>query len=242
MNVLVVLGHPEPKSFNAALAATAKRVFEAQGHAVRISDLYAQGFKSEVTREDFKTQRDPEMLNIIREQGNAWKTGGFADEIKREIDHIAWADLVIVQCPIWWFGLPAIVKGWMDRVFVPGFTYGRGKWYETGGLAGKRAMMSVTFDAKASAYTARGRYGDSDIMLWPIHTSLRFVGFDVLRPFIADQVSESAEARTKSLAAFEARLKAIGGETPMPFHTLDEFDENDMLKPGIKGRTAGQRD
>jgi NAD(P)H dehydrogenase (quinone) len=242
MNVLVVLGHPEPKSFNAALAVAAKKVYEAQGHAVRISDLYAQGFTPEITRADFKVPRDPDALRIIREQGNAWKTDGFADEIKREIDNIAWADLVIVQCPIWWFGLPAIVKGWMDRVFVPGFTYGRGKWYETGGLAGKRAMMSITFDAKEAAYTARGRYGDLDIMLWPIHTSLRFVGFDVLKPFVSDQVSESAEARVNSLAAFETRLKGLTGEMPLPFHTLDEFDENDMLKPGVKGRTAAQRD
>jgi NAD(P)H dehydrogenase (quinone) len=81
-----------------------------------------------------------------------------------------------------------------------------------------------------------------DVVLWPVHTSLRFVGFDVLRPFLADQVSESAESRTKSLATFEARLKAIGSETPMFFHALDEFDEADMLKPGIKGRTAAQRD
>lgn len=242
MNVLVVLGHPEPKSFNAALAEAARKAFETQGHAVHISDLYAQGFLAEISRADFKASRDPAMLNIIREQGHAWKTDGFADEIKREIENIRWADFVIVQCPIWWFGLPAIVKGWMDRVFVPGFTYGRGKWYETGGLAGKRAMMSISVDAKASAYTARGRYGDLDVMLWPIHTSLRFVGFDVLKPFLADQVSESAEARARSLLAFEARLRAIGNETPMFFHALDEYDENEMLKPGIKGRTAGQRD
>lgn len=242
MNVLIVLGHPEPKSFNAALCAVAKKAFEAQGHSVRVSDLYAQGFKAEITRADFKVQRDPTMLNIIREQGNAWKTDGFADEIKREIDNISWADFVIVQCPIWWFGLPAIVKGWMDRVFVPGFTYGRGKWYETGGLAGKRAMMSVSVDAKAAAYTARGRYGNLDVMLWPIHTSLRFVGFDVLKPFLAEQVSESVEGRTATLAAFEARLKTIGDETPMFFHALDEYDEADMLKPGVKGRTEAQRD
>lgn len=242
MNVLVVLGHPEPKSFNAALCETARKTLGALGHAVRVSDLYAQGFGAEVSRADFKAQRDPAMLNIIREQANAWKTDGFADDIKREIENLRWADFVIVQCPIWWFGLPAIVKGWMDRVFVPGFTYGRGKWYETGGLAGKRALMSVTVDAKAGAYSSRGRYGDLELMLWPVNTSLRFVGFDVLKPFLADQVSESPEARANGLAAFAARLKGIGGETPMFFHSLDEYDEADILKPGIKARTAGQRD
>ena len=39
---------------------------------------------------------------------------------------------------MWWFGPPAVVKGWIDRVFVPGLTYGRGAWFETGGMKGKR--------------------------------------------------------------------------------------------------------
>jgi NAD(P)H dehydrogenase (quinone) len=242
MNVLIVYAHPEPKSFNAALRDLAKSTLEAKGHVVRISDLYAQDFEARVTRGAFRSAKDPDMLNIIGEQAHAWKTDGFAAEIKAEIDAIAWADFVIVQCPIWWFGPPAIVKGWMDRVFVPGFTYGRGKWFETGGLAGKRAMLSVTVDASLAAYSARGRYGDLDAMLWPANLSLRFVGFDVLKPFCAPKVSESPEIRRHSLEAYAARLAAIEGETPLFFHAASDYGDDDLLKPGLKPAASSPRD
>ncbi|MFO0996274.1 MAG: NAD(P)H-dependent oxidoreductase [Alphaproteobacteria bacterium] len=241
MNVLIVYAHPEPKSFNAALRDLAQSTLEAKGHRVRVSDLYGSAFEARVTRRDFLAAKDPAMLNIIGEQAHAWKTQGFAGDIKAEIDNLAWADFVILQFPIWWFGPPAVVKGWMDRVFVPGFTYGRGKWFETGGLAGKRAMLSVTVDASREAYSAQGRYGGLEVLLWPVNVSLRFVGFDVLRPFCAAKVSESEESRRRSLEAYAARLRGIDGEAPLAFHAASDFGEDDLLKPGIASMVPSMR-
>lgn len=241
MNVLIVYAHPEPKSYNAALRDLAKTTLEAKGHRVRISDLYGSNFEARVTRGDFLKPKDPAMLNIIGEQAHAWKTEGFAGDIRAEIDAVAWADFVIIQFPMWWFGPPAVLKGWMDRIFVPGFTYGRGKWFETGGLAGKRAMLSVTLDGSLEAFTARGRYGDLDIVLWPLNLSLRFVGFDVLNPFSAAKVSESQENRTRSLDAYARRLQGIESEAPMVFHPASDYGEDDLLKSGIVSSVPSSR-
>ena len=230
MNTLIVLGHPEPKSFNGALRERAAATLGALGHAVRMSDLYARGFGARVTRGDFTAARDPDFFKVTREQAHAWKTNGFAPDIAREMDDLRWAELVILQFPMWWFGPPAVMKGWIDRVFVPGLTYGRGAWFETGGMKGKRALVSITIDTGAEAYGPYGRYGEIETVLWPVHLSLRFVGFDVLRPFFAAKVSESDETRKALLAAYDRRLRGLDAETPIAFRPSTDYGENDVLK------------
>lgn len=241
MKTLIVFAHPEPKSFNGGLRDAAVAALAPKGE-VRVSDLYAQGFEAECGRGDFTAAKNSDYLDVIREQGHAFKTDGFAPAIRREIDHLLWADVVILQFPVWWFGPPAILKGWMDRVFVPGHTYGRGKWFETGGMAGKRALLSVTATASEGSYTGRGRYGELEVMLWPLLLSLRFVGFDVLKPYFAGEVLKSEEHRKALIAAYGARLAGIGAETPMFFHPESDYAEGDVLKPGIKAGTVAQRD
>ena len=64
---------------------------------------------------------------------------GFSKEIESEIEKMEWCDLMIWQFPLWWFGLPAILKGWVDRVFVMGRTYGNGRYYQAGVFFGENA-------------------------------------------------------------------------------------------------------
>jgi NAD(P)H dehydrogenase (quinone) len=241
VKTLIVFAHPEPKSFNGGLRDAAVAVLSPLGE-VRVSDLYKQGFEAECGRHDFTGTKNPDYLDVIREQGHAFKTKGYAPAIQREIDNLLWADLVILQFPIWWFGPPAILKGWMDRVFVPGHTYGRGKWFETGGMAGKRALVSATATASAASYSWRGRYGDLDNLLWPVLLSLRFVGFDVLKPHLSGEAHSSEEHRKALIHAYAKRVAGIGAETPMFFHPESDFAEGDILKPGVKARTVAQRD
>ena len=241
MKTLIVFAHPEPKSFNGGLRDAAVAALAPKGE-VRVSDLYAQGFAAECGRGDFVAAKNPDYLDVIREQGHAFKSNGFAAEIQREIDHLLWADLVILQFPIWWFGPPAILKGWMDRVFVPGHTYGRGKWFETGGMAGKRAFVSATATASEASYGWRGRYGDLDNLLWPVLLSLRFVGFDVLKPHFSGEVHATEEHRKALIDAYAKRVAGIGAEAPMFFHPESDYAEGDVLKPGVKARTVAQRD
>lgn len=69
-------------------------------------------------------------------------------------------DFVIFQFPPWWYSVPAILKGWFDRVFAYGFVYSRNMRYDTGGLKGKIAFVSITTGFPKDAYTPYGMDGD----------------------------------------------------------------------------------
>ena len=95
------------------------------------------------------------------------------------------ADLVILQFPLWWFGLPAMLKGWVDRVMTMGFAYGAGRRYDQGGLKGRRAMLALTTGGPEASYTERGINGPMERILFPIqHGMLYFCGLEVLPPFV----------------------------------------------------------
>ena len=172
MHILIVYAHPEPKSFNAALKEAAVETLAQAGHEVRVSDLYAQGFKARIDIGDFLKPANPEQLNILAEGANALATGTFLEEIKKEQEKVVWADLVIFQFPLWWFSMPSIIKGWVDRVFTLGFAFdiANGRLYENGLFKGKKAMLSLTTGGPEIGYTPNGRAGDILAVLWPIHS------------------------------------------------------------------------
>lgn len=217
MNVLIVFAHPEPKSFNGALFDTAIATLQAAGHTVVTSDLYRMGFDPVSSRRNFTTVKDPEYLKLQLEEMHASEVGGFATEVEAEIAKIEAADLMIWQFPLWWFGLPGILKGWVDRVFAMGRTYGMGHIYGTGVFKGKRALLSLTTGGPEESYRADGFNGDLEAVLRPIHRGmLEFVGFAVLMPQIHyGPVRADAAQREAWLMAWVERLKAIEQETPM---------------------------
>src|SRR5579883_2018915 len=185
MKVFVVHAHPEPKSFNGAMTRTAVSTLSAAGHDVKVSDLYQMNWQPISDRRNFKTIKDDDFYKQQLEELHASENEGFADDIRLEHEKLDWCDLLIFQFPLWWFGLPAILKGWVDRVFVMGKIYGGGVWYDEGYFKGKRALCSVTVGGPASSYGVSGINGDIDQILFPInHGILYFVGFDVVRPFI----------------------------------------------------------
>ncbi len=148
VNVLIVYAHPEPKSFNGAMKDLAVATLTDAGHQVVVSDLYAMNFPAIVGAADFLGRRaDPEALSIAHEQTKAYREGTLAPEILAEQEKLARADLLILQFPVWWFGMPAILKGWADRVFARGFAYIAGRKYDTGMFRGKTAMVSATTTA-----------------------------------------------------------------------------------------------
>lgn len=132
MNVLIVFAHPEPQSFGASLLTRSVESLKAQHHEVRVSDLYAMGFDPVAGAADFKQRRFVDRLQYDREQKFAAGRDGFADDIQAELDKVLWCDLLILQFPLWWFSVPAIMKGWIDRVFVNGRIYGSGRRFDTG--------------------------------------------------------------------------------------------------------------
>ena len=151
MKTLIVLAHPEPRSFNAALKDVAVETLRELGHQVQVSDLYAMSWKAELGIGDFPEDRaDPDYLDLSREQEHAFANGSHTDDVKAEQSKVMWADLVIFQFPVWWFSMPAILKGWVDRVFSRGFAYSSGHKYGSGLLKGKKAMLCLTTGTASS--------------------------------------------------------------------------------------------
>lgn len=232
MNVFIVHAHPEPQSFNGALTHHARQTLEGAGHKVQVSDLYAMKFDPVSDRRNFTSVKDPAYFKQQLEELHATEVNGFASDIAAEMAKLAWCDALILQFPLWWFSLPAILKGWVDRVFAMGRIYGAGKWYDQGVFKGKRAMASLTTGGPETMYSATGLNGDIDAILYPInHGILRFTGFDVLPPFLAWSVARaSADQRQVYLEQYEQRLLALWETPPIRYPTLSEYDETFRLK------------
>ncbi|KHJ53716.1 NADPH quinone oxidoreductase [Aureimonas altamirensis] len=244
MNVLIVHAHPEPRSFNAALKDRAVETLRDAGHEVVVSDLYAAGFDPVAGLGDFTgTRVDPGYLSLPREQAAAFEAGTLSYDLMAEQAKLAAADLLILQFPIWWFGMPAILKGWADRVFARGFAYAAGRKYDTGMFRGKLALVSATTGTAADTYAPDGIDGDILSVLWPIHNGLlRYTGFDVLPPFMAYMPGRlDASGRAAQLDAYAERLRTITVTPRLFFHPAEDYGPDERLKPGVLARSGVQR-
>jgi NAD(P)H dehydrogenase (quinone) len=217
MKAFIILAHAEPKSFNGAMFRTAVETLQATGHEVRASDLYAMQFNPVSDRRNFTTVKDSQFFKQQIEEMHATEVGGFAPDVEAELQKVEWCDLMIWQFPLWWFGMPGMLKGWVDRVFAMGRTYGGERFYENGAFRGKRALLSVTTGGPDSAYAKGGWNGDIHSILRPIQRGmLRFTGFDVLAPNLCfGPARATAEQRTRWRKDYEARLRRIAGEEPI---------------------------
>jgi NAD(P)H dehydrogenase (quinone) len=141
MKAFIVYWHPEPRSCNAALFRATRETLTDAGHEVRTSDLDTMRFDPVSSRKNFTTIKDPDYFKPQIEEMYANEMGGFSPEIETEIGKVEWCDLMIWQFPLWWLGLPAALKGWVDRVFAMGRTYGGSRIYQLGVFRGKRALL-----------------------------------------------------------------------------------------------------
>lgn len=240
MNVFIVHAHHEPNSFNGAMTRLAQEVLAGVGHDVRVSDLYAMPFDPVSDRRNFTTVYDADYLKQQAEEGHAAKNAGFSPDIQAELDKLFWCDVLIFQFPLWWFGLPGILKGWVDRVFGLGVTYGGGRWYDNGMLAGRRAMAALTTGGPPSIYSAEGLNGDIDALLYPInHGIFRFVGFDVLPQFVAwGPARASDDERQGYLDAYRERLLTLEQTQPIAYPPLDDFEKGTWLRKSASNQTG----
>ncbi|SMH52609.1 NAD(P)H-dependent oxidoreductase [Mesorhizobium australicum] len=187
MNVLIVYAHPEPASFNAAMRDRARDALTRAGHEVVISDLYGEGFNPVAGRHDFLSVADEQVFHYQTEQAHAARHGSYAPDITREQKRVADADLLILQFPLWWGGVPAILKGWGERVFSYGFGYADGLRFDTGVFRGRRAMVSLTSGGTTARFGAGAAYGELERqVLWQIqHLGLEYMGYELEPPFVA---------------------------------------------------------
>ncbi len=217
MKIFIVYWHAEEKSFNHAMLETAINTLRSSGHAVQFSDLNAMKFDPVVSRKSFKTMKNSQVFDPVQEAYYAAQHDSFADFITHEIAKIFWCDLLIFQFPLWWFGLPAMLKGYVEQVFAPGKFFDDIHCYENGFLKGRKAMLSLTTGATADAYISNGFNGDINAILRPIQRGIfEYCGFSVLRPQIVyAPVHIMHEQRCRELEKYAKRLMNIADEIPI---------------------------
>ena len=249
--ILLVHAHPEPASLTHQLVELSVRTLQQQGHEVLQSDLYGMHWKAVFDAHDFRCRVDPERLSFVAESGHAYANGGQAPDIVAEQLKVLASDAVIFQFPLWWYGMPAIMKGWLDRVWALGLAYGykgAGNTYRygDGAFKGKRAMLSVAVGGPAQDYAPRGINGPLEQLLFPItHGALFFPGFDVLPSFaVYGAARMSAQDLDAAKQAWRVRLVHLFDDAPIPFRSQNGGDYPDghvladQVAPGQSGLLA----
>jgi NAD(P)H dehydrogenase (quinone) len=227
MNVLIVHAHPEPQSFTTSMMKTAVQDFTAAGHSVEVSDLYAMDWNPVASAADFGSRKNADYLVYALEQRFSYEAGTIAADIAAEIEKVKRADLIVLSFPLYWFSVPAILKGWIDRVLISGVCYGGLRFYDNGGLKGKKAMLAFTLGGREHMFGPGAIHGELDVMLRPVlRGTLAYVGLDVLPFFAAYHIPYlKPEAREKIMQDYRAHLASIPTLEPLRFPKMSEFDE-----------------
>ena len=176
MNTLVIMAHPNPASFNGAIMGVVKKELEKKGSEVRVKDLYAMNWNPVLGAFDFQ-----QMVE-----------GKIPEDIAREQADISWAEELILISPVWWFSIPAMLKGYIDRVFSLGFAYDYTENGPKGLLTGKKAKVITTSGADESEDRQTGM--TDSINKSVVNGIFGFCGFDKMEyincfgvPFVKDE-------------------------------------------------------
>jgi len=176
MKILIILGHPNPESFNHAIANTAAETLKQLGHSVILHDLYAEGF-------------DPN-LPATELVPNA----AVPDAVEVQSRELSEADGLIVVHPNWWAQPPAILKGWLDRVIRPGVAYrfGPNEQGEIGPIGLLKVKTAIAFNTSNTPKAKDEEiYGDPLDNLWKT-CIFGFCGIKDARRVLFDQVIVSS--------------------------------------------------
>ncbi len=139
---LIIYAHPNPQSFNNAILQAVVGASEARGDEVVVRDLYALGFQPSLGVADFV-----EM-----------KAGKVQADVGEEQRLVTWAEQLTFIYPLWWTGFPAILKGYIDRVFIYGFAYQYGASGIEGLLKQKQVLLLTTQGTPAPVYEGNGMF------------------------------------------------------------------------------------
>lgn len=187
MNHLVVYCHPCPSSFNKAIADTVEAVSNALGHDTQCRDLYGIGFDPVFRRSDF------EMI----------AKGHPRRDVQQEQEYIRWASMLTLVYPIWWTGMPALLKGYIDRVLCREFAYSINEAGVQGLLSGKNVLIFNTTGTPSDVYAESGMH---DAISMTSDTGIfEFCGMKVLHhAFFGAVPTVDDAARTSYLTEVEA--------------------------------------
>ncbi|MEP2639797.1 NAD(P)H-dependent oxidoreductase [Roseobacter sp.] len=187
MHVLTILDHPNPKSFSAAVAQTFHQGAQSAGHTVELADLHAEGF-------------DPlwSMADINGDGEGGGNGGGPPPDIRAQHDRIARADAVAFVFPLFWWGMPAMTKGWVDRVWTWGWAYDQLDDPEVSLQRPRRGLLLVPAGARSDEMHDRG-YTSALETIW-MGGTFGYFGF-VRRDLVLLHGATGSAARRDALLA-----------------------------------------
>lgn len=153
MRVAIIYSHPKEKSFNHAILKKVEEVLSSREIEYKIIDLYKENFKAPMDEKDFQ--------NI--------ESNNFPQDVLPYQESIKWAELLIFIFPVWWWSYPAILKGFIDRVFLANFAYKFDKNGLNKLLKGKKAIVFMTTGGKEEDYEKNKA---KDILIRPLRDGL----------------------------------------------------------------------
>jgi putative NADPH-quinone reductase len=188
MKAHIVFAHPNLQSYNGQLRNIAIQTLEGFGWSVSLSDLYQMKFKASADEGDFRSLYNSDFFDLQVEQQTASLNQTYSPDIEKEHKLLSKADLIVFQFPLWWYSMPALLKGYIYRVFSYGWAYGGGK-----ALLGKKILVSMTTGAPDFAWTPEKRGTIKDVLKHLFIGTFGLCGMESLEPFIVFCAKRHAE-------------------------------------------------
>jgi NAD(P)H dehydrogenase (quinone) len=188
MKHLIIYAHPNQDSLNHSLKQSVINALEKDSHEFVIRDLYQLDFNPVLSLEDMKGQRQ----------------GQVAVDISQEQEYISWAESITFIYPIWWTGMPAIMKGYIDRVMSYGFAYRYHQGVQQGLLEGKQAVIINTHGKSNAEYEATGM--NKALLLTSDEGIYNYCGLEVKKHFFFDRADR---ATTENIKIWENEIQNI---------------------------------
>lgn len=186
MKHLIIYAHPNESSLNHQFLQIIVESLQTQNNEIEVRDLYKINF-------------DPILsLNDMREQ----RMGKISEDVKREQDFISWADHITFIYPIWWTGMPAILKGYIDRVMSYGFAYRYDQGVQKGLLKGKQTVIVNTQGKSHNEYESTGM--DKALLLTSDDGIFTYCGLIVNRHFFFEKANK---ANSENMEAWTSEIK-----------------------------------
>jgi len=188
MKNLIVYAHPNSGSLNHFFKQTVLEILQESGEEIAVRDLNEINFNPVLSLEDMNGQR----------------MGTVADDVKTEQDFITWADRIIFIYPIWWTGMPAIMKGYIDRVFSYGFAYRYDQGVQKGLLTGKKTIIINSHGKSNAEYEAMGM--DKALALTSDTGIFTYSGLEIQQHFYFDKADR---ASADNISDWESQIQTI---------------------------------
>ncbi|WP_343696992.1 NAD(P)H-dependent oxidoreductase [Flavobacterium sp.] len=188
MKNLIIYAHPNEASLNHFFKNTIVESLEKSGQQIVVRDLNEINFNPVLSLEDMHGQR----------------MGQVADDVKTEQNFISWADRIVFIYPIWWTGMPAIMKGYIDRVFSYGFAYRYDQGVQKGLLTGKQTIIVNSHGKSNAEYEAIGM--DKALALTSDTGIFKYCGFEIKHHFYFDKADRASK---ESILDWENQLRTM---------------------------------